>query len=160
MRDAFRLGEWIVHPRLNQISRGGRVAHLRARVMELLVFFAEHPGEVLSKDEILEHVWGAKFVAESSLTTALTEIRQAFEDDARHPWLIETIAKRGYRLIPAPDTLTAPTVERAHRTVGARLARWALATSIPCIVVVGVVMAVKQRHAAPATHRTVIVLPL
>src|SRR5262249_47930960 len=80
-------------------------------------------------------------------------------DDARHPWLIETIAKRGYRLMLAPDKLTAPNVERPRRAISGRVARWALAASTPCIVVAGVAMALKQRHAAPPSRRTVIVMP-
>jgi TolB-like protein/Tfp pilus assembly protein PilF len=89
----------------------------------------------------------------------VTEIRQAFEDDAHHPWLLETIPKRGYRLIPAPETVTPASVERPRRSFGGGVARWALAAAIPCIVV-GLVVVLKQRQSGPPpARRIVIVLP-
>jgi adenylate cyclase len=111
---AFRLGEWVVQPGLNQIACNDRISHVRPRVMDLLVFLVDHADQVVSKNELLEHVWGAKFVAESSLTTAVSEIRRAFEDDARDPWLLETIAKRGYRLIAPPYEITGPDAVAQH----------------------------------------------
>jgi Tol biopolymer transport system component len=69
--------------------------------MDLLVCLAGRPGEVLSKDELLEEVWEGAFVTESNLTRAVAELRHALGDDASNPRYIETIAKRGYRLVAA-----------------------------------------------------------
>jgi DNA-binding winged helix-turn-helix (wHTH) protein/TolB-like protein len=162
MRDAFRLGEWTVRPRLNLISRGGRDVHLRARVMDLLAFFVEHTGEVLSKDDILNHVWGAKFVAESSLTTALTEIRQAFEDDAHHAWLIETIPKRGYRLIATPIfAADADRWDGGRRPPRLWRNHWLLLAALASVAALVIVLALIHRApAATPRRRLVIVTPL
>jgi DNA-binding winged helix-turn-helix (wHTH) protein len=99
MAQAFRIGDWQVEPLLGRISKEGRMVHLRAKVMDLLVFLVERAGQVVSKDELLNGVWGTEFVSESALTRVVTELRQAFGDDVARPWLIETIPKRGYRLI-------------------------------------------------------------
>jgi TolB-like protein len=67
--------------------------------MDLLVYLAQRPGKVVSKDEILEAVWAKEFVSEGTLTHAVAVIRQTLGDDVRHPTYIETIPTRGYRLI-------------------------------------------------------------
>jgi TolB-like protein/Tfp pilus assembly protein PilF len=102
---AFPLGDWLVEPALNRISRGGTVCHLRPRLMDLLVYLTRRAGQVVTKDEILEHVWRQQFVAESVLSRSVADLRRALEDDAEKPKFIETIPKRGYRLVaavPAP----------------------------------------------------------
>ncbi len=102
-RAEFRLGEWLIQPSLNRAAKGSRVAHLRPMLMDLLVVLADHAGQVVSKDEILEKVWGVRYVGESALARSVGELRRVFEDDPDHPRVIETIAKRGYRLL-APVT--------------------------------------------------------
>jgi DNA-binding winged helix-turn-helix (wHTH) protein len=98
-RSAFSLGAWLVEPALNRISRGSDVRHVRPRLMDVLVFLCERAGEVVSKDEILERVWQQRFVAESALSRSVAELRQLLEDDAERPRFIETIPKRGYRVL-------------------------------------------------------------
>jgi TolB-like protein/DNA-binding winged helix-turn-helix (wHTH) protein/Tfp pilus assembly protein PilF len=109
MAQAFRIGDWQVEPLLGRVSKEGRMVHLRAKVMDVLVFLVERAGQVVSKDELLNGVWGTEFVSESALTRVVTELRQAFGDDVERPWLIETIPKRGYRLI-APVSATGESV--------------------------------------------------
>jgi DNA-binding winged helix-turn-helix (wHTH) protein len=101
MTAPFFVGLWRVDPSLGQLAQGERVVRVRAKVMDLLVFLASRPGDVLSKDELLNQVWGTDAVSESALTRTITELRQAFGDDADHPAVIETIPKRGYRLVAA-----------------------------------------------------------
>jgi eukaryotic-like serine/threonine-protein kinase len=95
----FSVGECLVQPRLNTVVRSGKTTHIEPKVMEVLVYLAEHPGEVVSKDEILKAIWGDTFVTENALTRCITELRRVFDDDVRAPHVIQTIAKSGYRLI-------------------------------------------------------------
>jgi len=74
--------------------------------MAVLVCLAQHAGAPLSKDELLSEVWPDTFVSEDVLKRCISELRRALEDDAREPQVIETIPKRGYRLI-APVTTEA-----------------------------------------------------
>jgi DNA-binding winged helix-turn-helix (wHTH) protein/TolB-like protein/Flp pilus assembly protein TadD len=99
----FRVGDWLVQPSLNRLARGDQVAPLQPRFMDLLVCLANTPGKVVSKEEILDEVWGKEFVSEGTLTHAVAVIRQTLGDDVRRPTYIETIPTRGYRLI-APVT--------------------------------------------------------
>jgi len=97
--DDFRLADWTVHPSLGRITRGDEAVHLQPRVMDVLVYLARQPGKVLSKEEILDAVWPDEFVANSVLTRAVAVLRRALGENAKSPSYIETIPKRGYRLI-------------------------------------------------------------
>ncbi len=94
---SFRVGEWLVEPGGDRVRRAGVEVHLRPRVMDLLVYLAGRSGQVVTKEELLDAVWATRIVAESALTSAIAEMRQALGDDPRQPWLMETIPKRGYR---------------------------------------------------------------
>jgi Tol biopolymer transport system component/DNA-binding winged helix-turn-helix (wHTH) protein len=111
MEGDFRLGEWLIQPSLGRVSLGSETVPLRAKAMDLLVCLARNPGRVVSKDQILDEVWAGSFVSESALTRVVTDLRHALRDDVDHPTLIETIPKRGYRLIaplaPAADLTPA-----------------------------------------------------
>lgn len=95
----FRVADWLVEPSLDRLSRNGTAVHLRPQLTNLLVLFASRAGRTVSKDEILASVWERQFVAESGLSRCVAELRRALEDDARAPRILETIPKRGYRLI-------------------------------------------------------------
>jgi adenylate cyclase len=99
MTAEFRVGEWLVEPDLNRISHPARVISIEPRIIEVLVFLAAHPGEVLSKETILGAVWPGTFVSDDVLTYSISELRKALGDDAKNPRYIQTIARKGYRLI-------------------------------------------------------------
>jgi TolB-like protein/Tfp pilus assembly protein PilF len=71
--------------------------------MGVLLCLAEHPGETLSKEQLFQAVWPNIVVTEGVLKRSIAELRRAFDDNAREPRIIETISKRGYRLV-APVT--------------------------------------------------------
>ena len=76
---------------------------LRPQVMNLLVFFSERAGEVVTTEEILDQVWPGTFVGSGSIYNCINELRQAFGDSPKPHRYIETISKRGYRLIATVD---------------------------------------------------------
>lgn len=106
--DDFLLGPYVVKPLLGHVEREGAVVRVRPRVMDLLVFFSQHPGIVLSPERLLENVWGTRFVTYSALTRTIAELRRAVNDDTEQPWLLETIPKRGYRLLVTPAKMATP----------------------------------------------------
>jgi DNA-binding winged helix-turn-helix (wHTH) protein/tetratricopeptide (TPR) repeat protein len=95
----FRVGDWLVEPSLDQISRNGHATRLRPQLIDLLVLLARHAGQTVPKEMILASVWAGQHVAESGLTRCIAEIRQALDDRADVPAVIQTIPKRGYRLV-------------------------------------------------------------
>ena len=95
----FRVGPWLVQPSLNAISRAGASIHLEPKVVEVLVCLARHAGETLPKEKLMQAVWADTFVTDDVLKRCISELRRGFEDDAHEPRIIETIPKRGYRLL-------------------------------------------------------------
>jgi transcriptional activator of cad operon len=106
--DDIRIADWLLEPSLDRLSRNGTVVHLRPQLTNLLVLLAQHAGRTVSKDEILSTVWEGQFVAESGMTRCIAEIRQALEDDARDPKIVQTITKRGYRLMAPVERVSLP----------------------------------------------------
>ena len=99
MEGSFKVGEWVVEPEINLISQGNKVITLEPKIMKVLVCLAGRPGEVVSKPDLLTEVWTDTFVTDYVLTRSISELRRIFEDDSKDPRYIQTIAKRGYRLI-------------------------------------------------------------
>jgi DNA-binding winged helix-turn-helix (wHTH) protein len=108
----FVLGDWTVQPGLNRLSRHGTVQHMRPQLMDVLVCLAESAGRTVPRDELLRTVWpGQCAVAESAIARCIAELRQALGDCAAAPTHIETIHKRGYRVV-APVAAIAVTPGR------------------------------------------------
>lgn len=99
----FVLGEWRVHPAANTIARGTEEIRLEPKLMDVLQCLAGHAGEVVSKRRLIDEVWNTEFIAENSLTRAIADLRRALGDSARSPKYIQTIPKRGYRLMAEPS---------------------------------------------------------
>jgi DNA-binding winged helix-turn-helix (wHTH) protein len=98
-RGRFELGDWTVEPTLDRISRQDHVVQLRPRAMEVLVCLADLRGQLATKQHLIDTVWHTEFVSENALTHVIAELRAALGDDAHHPRYIETIPRRGYRLV-------------------------------------------------------------
>jgi adenylate cyclase len=98
-RSPFRLQDWLIEPDVCRVSRGNESAKLEPKVMDLLVYLAERPGQVLSREELEQAIWVGTVVGYDALTSAIIKLRKALGDNSRQPWLIETVAKKGYRLI-------------------------------------------------------------
>jgi DNA-binding winged helix-turn-helix (wHTH) protein len=99
--DGFELDE--VDARL---TCQGQSVPIPPRPFAVLCALARRPGHLLTKGDLLDAVWGHRFVTESVLKTAISDVRAALQDDPRQPRYIETVARRGYRFIV--DAVDAP----------------------------------------------------
>lgn len=113
----FYIDRWLIQPALNQIVHDGEAVRIPPKYMEVLLALAANPGEVCSRETLLETVWADTYVVESVLSRAIFELRKVFGDDAQEPQVIETIIKGGYRLI-APVHAAAPVVAAALSSDG------------------------------------------
>lgn len=95
----LQIGGWNVDQDANRLSAPDSEVELEPRVMDLLMLFAKQPGVVISKSQITEALWGDVHVNDDALTRSIFKLRKALGDDAREPSFIETVSKRGYRLI-------------------------------------------------------------
>lgn len=116
----YKIGDFEVLPAQNQLRLEGEVSDIESKVMDLLVLFATRPGEVIPKSEIASAIWGEVEVNDDALTRTLWKLRKALGDSAKNPSYIETVPKRGYRLIAevSEDGTTAAGLERAPGSAG------------------------------------------
>ena len=152
------VGDWSVEPALDALQRGGESVRLEPKAMEILVVLASRPGEVVSREELLSAVWPGVVVGDEALSQVVTKLRKALGDDARAPTYIETISKRGYRLIAPVKALPGgPVAEvatsRVH--VKSRLReRTALIGLLLALLVAGAYVWHSQRASSPADSQS------
>ena len=104
----FFVADWRVRPALGQLERGDLAVSVEARSMQVLACLARHAPNVVSKQRLIREVWGEAFVSEEVLSHAIWELRKALGDEARNPRFIQTIAKKGYRLLVGVSLGAAP----------------------------------------------------
>jgi transcriptional activator of cad operon len=97
----LRIGDWCVNPASGEISRDGETARVEVRVMRLLLCLADHAGELVSIDDLLNHVWPEVTVSSDSVYQAVASLRRLLGDDPKQPTYIETVPRLGYRLVAA-----------------------------------------------------------
>lgn len=95
----IQLGEWTIEEGQNRVLREGLVKRITPRSMQVLMFLIENGKKPSSIERILGHVWRDRVVVESVVHRCISELRLALEDEFKNPHYIETIAKRGYRIV-------------------------------------------------------------
>jgi len=119
----FRIGDWRIDPVLDEISRHDRRIKLEPRMMRLLCRLAEKPGEVVSLNELLDHVWAGVVVSQSSVYQAVANLRRQLGDTDEEPGYIATIPRKGCRLIAVVTRDESPAAGASPPAAGTRLRR-------------------------------------
>lgn len=105
--DPFRVKDVTVEPLRNRLCSAGRCVLVEPKVMDLLVEFAREASVVHERSDLLDRIWGIGTGSDESLTRAISSLRRAFAEIAPGEEFIETVPKRGYRLIPPVTPLAA-----------------------------------------------------
>lgn len=152
---AFYLAHWYVEPASDRISDCGAERKLESKVMAVLAFLASRPGEVVTREELERAIWGNTVVSYDALTANIAKLRKALNDSSRQPRFIDTVAKKGYRLIApvnpangaalgqtiiAPGQMPSPRAKISPRMVGIVLC---------AVLVVGLLMAYTPLEQVP-----------
>ncbi len=108
VRDPFPMGPACIDPRHYTLSRGQTVTSLTATEMKLLQFLHSRPDEVLTRDALLNAVWGVDYVGTTrTLDQHMARLRKKMEPDPAHPVTLVTVHGVGYRYCPAPASSVA-----------------------------------------------------
>jgi two-component system alkaline phosphatase synthesis response regulator PhoP len=98
--ETFRFGEVAIDFRKAEVTRGGQPIDLSAREFKLLRYFVEHRGAALSRDELLNEVWGYNAMPSTrTVDVHVAWLRQKIEDNPRHPQFIHTVHGLGYKFV-------------------------------------------------------------
>ena len=99
-----------------ELRRGGEPVRLEPQAMRILIELISHRDRVVAKTELLDSVWGDRFVSESALTTQIKELRRAVGDTGRDQQIIKTVHGRGYMFAaPVEEDATASPAQPAER---------------------------------------------
>lgn len=93
-------GPWLARRDTGELLGAGHSERLEPKVMELLFLLAGGPGQVWTREEIMQQLWPGLVVGEDTLARAVFKLRKALGDDAKAPRYIQTLPKRGYRFMP------------------------------------------------------------
>jgi len=121
------IGQWRILPDENCFIQDSLKVSVIPKVMDLLLYFAKHPNQVISLQTLSEAVWPNEFVGDNAIYNLIGQLRKALSDNAANPTYIQTLSKKGYRLIcdvRAVDELSENTVQKhahAHSTVANKL---------------------------------------
>ncbi len=96
---SFRIDGHTIFPSRNLIVTSDGEQYIEPKIMQVLILLAQEAGNVVSREQILNTVWQSTYMSDEVISRAISELRKAFGNDARSPKIIETIPKKGYRLI-------------------------------------------------------------
>jgi tetratricopeptide (TPR) repeat protein/DNA-binding winged helix-turn-helix (wHTH) protein len=98
----FLLDEVLVEPLKGLVSHREQSSHLPPKAVDVLMHLAGQPGKLVTREQLLDTIWGIRNGSQDALNHAISEIRHALGDDPHDPRFIQTVPKRGYRLLVEP----------------------------------------------------------
>jgi DNA-binding winged helix-turn-helix (wHTH) protein/TolB-like protein/Tfp pilus assembly protein PilF len=106
---SFRIGEFELDAVGFRVLRNGTEVPLEPKAVDVLLYLAQRPGQLVSKEALLAAVWNGAAVTDNALARVIAQLRRTLGDEAHHPRFIETVPTRGYRFIgrPAGDPLAS-----------------------------------------------------
>jgi pimeloyl-ACP methyl ester carboxylesterase/DNA-binding winged helix-turn-helix (wHTH) protein len=107
----YRFEDCQVDPRQFELRRGGDVVHVEPQVFALLIHLIRHRHRVVAKNELLDAVWGGRYISDSALTSRVKMLRRALGDDGHQQRVIATVHGIGYRFVAEVAELDNDTVD-------------------------------------------------
>jgi TolB-like protein/DNA-binding winged helix-turn-helix (wHTH) protein/Tfp pilus assembly protein PilF len=116
MSHIYRFGKFLLDPRRRTLSHADSPVILTSKAFDVLVFLVQNPNRLVSKEELLQAVWGDAFVEEGNLAQYISHLRKALGDNSEDARLIVTIARKGYQF--AGDVLSSDELEPGGQSTG------------------------------------------
>ena len=172
----WQIGEWVVDPKDDTLTRDTVVVKIEPRMMRLLICLAESPGEVVSQERLHTDVWAGVVVGPASVYQSVSQLRKVLGDTSMPASYIETVARKGYRLVapvrrpeqtgvpiagapsapapaaPAPSAPAPSSPARSHRL------RWIVGISVALIIIAAAIF-VTLRPADRTSGTSIAVMP-
>ena len=102
----YRFGDYEADRTAYRVVRGGQPVNLTPKLLDLLFCLLDKPGELVTKEALLDAVWPGANVTDNAMAQAVSDLREALGDEAASPTYIKTISRRGYRFIAPVDRST------------------------------------------------------
>jgi TolB-like protein/DNA-binding winged helix-turn-helix (wHTH) protein len=142
---SYQFGQFELDLRAYELKRDSQPLRLEKIPMELLIFLVEHRGELVTREQITERLWGKEVFldTEQGINTAIRKVRQVLQDDSEKPQFLETVVGKGYRFVgkvterekEQPPSLKDPLPLPGSQTTRHRAQRlWVFGTAIALLV--------------------------
>src|SRR5688500_5328072 len=119
----YRFGPFVLDGGSYRLVRDGELIPLSPKIIDLLLHLAARPSTLVSKDELFKALWPDVAVTDNALTQAISELRQALGDDPAKPQYVQTVARRGCRVVATVASGASPPPSRARAQPAAAVAR-------------------------------------
>jgi DNA-binding winged helix-turn-helix (wHTH) protein/TolB-like protein/Tfp pilus assembly protein PilF len=169
VRPFLQFGDFVVDVRQRRLlrQRDGEPIALTSKVFDTLLYFVQHPGEVLDKDTLMQAVWPGVIVEENSLSQNVSTLRQVLGETRSENRYIATVPRRGYRFVAEVvpcEAPASPVAAVSRRVAKSRTGRWIALAVGAAVVAVGVAAFVLLRtnssgSPAPPAAQGLAVLP-
>ena len=106
---SYSFGEFTLDLERFRLERAGKTVHVERQVFDVLAYLIAHSDRVVPKTELLDNVWGDRFVSESALSSRIKAARRAVGDDGERQEVIRTVFGRGYQFVAKVGTQALPT---------------------------------------------------
>jgi DNA-binding winged helix-turn-helix (wHTH) protein/TolB-like protein/tetratricopeptide (TPR) repeat protein len=168
------LGDWALDVGSQRLTRGDESHALDPKALSVLVHLIDRAPEVVSRQGLIERTWPDVVVGDNVLDQAVAQLRRVLGDDARHPTYIETLPKRGYRLVaslkgpasparPASEGRAVDRGDSADRRAGAGARSpqpWWIAAAAVAVIALGIAIGFNRTEESPVPDLSIAVLPL
>ena len=157
-RDAeYRLCGWRVQPALNRLMKDGAEVRLEPRVMQVLACLLATRGEPMTRDALMQAVWGHEHVTEDALNRTVSKLRRLIADELKCGAEIETIPKTGYRLLQPEQAATstaAPSATAEATQADMPTRRWWWVAAMVLAAALGILLWPRGQHGGQGSVAT------
>src|SRR5271156_4932451 len=112
MSNLYHFGQFVLDPARRTLSRAGAPIALTPKAFDVLLFLVQNPNRLVTKEELLQAVWGDTFVEEGNLTQYISHLRTPLEENSEDTRFIATIARKGYQFTAAVTVADAADTTR------------------------------------------------
>jgi len=156
----YRFDDFVVDPETWRLTRDGQEIHLEPVVLKLLIYLIANRGRLVTRQELMDTVWGDTVISESALTKAVARLRKALDDDSATPRYLETVRSLGYRFVASVEEVEhADQPEPPSGKIRAATVRRALLVGAAAFVAL-VILAIFWPRAPEHAIGSLAVLPL
>src|ERR1700744_4587276 len=117
----FLFGDYVLDPDRRELSRGQEMIAIGPQVFDLLLYLVVNRAHVVSRDRLLDLVWGGRIVSESTLASHINAVRKAIGDSGEDQRLIRTVARKGFRFVGAVTKIRPLDKAASPATASARV---------------------------------------
>lgn len=123
----FLFSDCVLDPERRELTRAAKAVAVGPQVFDLLLFLIRNRDRVVSKDHMIESVWGGRIVSESTLTSHINAVRKAIGDSGEEQHLVRTVPRKGFRFVGdvteaqaakrVPNEASSPATDASRRTL-------------------------------------------